>query len=364
MEYLKQEQVYVDRYDLGTIKSCLKYYQALHKELPKVLENSKKDKELTEEKAKTDWLRMMNIVVYTIKTERFKTKKETINDWMNSDREKQEKLDNAEPGEFYCKDCGILLENTFKELYDRNEQDLKVLFMYDCPKCKKREAYFDDGTEYESKPTLCDKCGSEIIIDLNIDDKKDVTTWTYNCTGCDYKETKVDDHKKWKKEREAEETKNKELLEKFRNDFCFTEEEGNRAVSWFEGVKNLVDDMREREKKEKDPVFQKAKSLNKLKVVEVRKLLKEHLEKAGYIDLQFEKPEMGRIVAVPFIVQDEKADREKYDSEKQLKKLINNALEETNWRLMSDGVHYRVGYLSGRLRCYESDEEMTDFLKK
>jgi hypothetical protein len=51
-----------------------------------------------------------------------------------------------------------------------------------------------------------------------------------------------------------------------------------------------------------------------------------------------------------------------YDSKTQLKKLINGALEETNWRLMSDGISYRVGYLNGKLRCYENDDDMRDML--
>ena len=28
------------------------------------------------------------------------------------------------------------------------------------------------------------------------------------------------------------------------------------------------------------------------------------------------------------------------------------------WRLMSDGIHYRLGLLGGRLRAYEREEEL------
>jgi hypothetical protein len=41
-----------------------------------------------------------------------------------------------------------------------------------------------------------------------------------------------------------------------------------------------------------------------------------------------------------------------------LKKLIQKALEDTNWRLMSEGISYRLGYLKGRLRAYESEEDL------
>lgn len=33
-------------------------------------------------------------------------------------------------------------------------------------------------------------------------------------------------------------------------------------------------------------------------------------------------------------------------------------LEDTNWRLTSNGITYRLDYLSGRLRAYESEEEL------
>ncbi len=32
-------------------------------------------------------------------------------------------------------------------------------------------------------------------------------------------------------------------------------------------------------------------------------------------------------------------------------------MRETNWRLMSDGISYRLGYLNGRLRAYEGEED-------
>jgi len=41
-----------------------------------------------------------------------------------------------------------------------------------------------------------------------------------------------------------------------------------------------------------------------------------------------------------------------------LQKLIKSTLEKTNWRLMSEGVYYKLGILSGRLRGYENDEDL------
>lgn len=52
------------------------------------------------------------------------------------------------------------------------------------------------------------------------------------------------------------------------------------------------------------------------------------------------------------------------DSRKTLKKLVDEALEETKWRLMSDGISYRLGYLNGRLRAYEREEDIKNLVMK
>jgi hypothetical protein len=41
-----------------------------------------------------------------------------------------------------------------------------------------------------------------------------------------------------------------------------------------------------------------------------------------------------------------------------LQKLVKKTLIGTNWRLMTQGIDYRLGLLSGRLRAYESEEDL------
>lgn len=355
--YLKPKQYYIDRYDLRTIKDCLHYYQRLYKELPKIIKDTK-NKSTSEEDIRKDWLRLMNMIIVSIRAERFRHKEKIINEWMEEDKLKQEKFDNVESLEIYCDDCNVLMEEMFKSLQEEDKNNLQVLFMYKCPKCNKRKAYYDNGKPHESKPTLCEKCGNEIDISIKSNDKKDTTKWTYKCTSCDYKKVEVDDHKKWKQEQNEKETEDKNLLIKFRKDFVFSEEEGKEVLYGLETMKNIGEEVKKMKEKQKDPAYQKTLNIKKIKVVEVNKLLKELMEKDGYIDLQFEKPDIGRFVAVPFTVQDEKAEREEYNSKTQLKKLIEKTLEPTNWRLMSEGISYRVGYLSGKLRCYETESDL------
>lgn len=131
-----------------------------------------------------------------------------------------------------------------------------------------------------------------------------------------------------------------------------------------DGIKDLVDSWKEQEKKEKNPIYQKAKNLKKTKLNQLKELIAKATEKEGFADLEFGKPEMGSYVVVDFTINDSKDDREEYDSRKHLKKLIEKSLMDTNWRLMSDGIHYRIGILTGRLKAYEREEDLISIVEK
>ena len=67
---------------------------------------------------------------------------------------------------------------------------------------------------------------------------------------------------------------------------------------------------------------------------------------------------------VGFNCLDTKSDRKDYDSIKTLEKLVKKRLIDTNWRMMSDGIHYRLGYLNGRIRAYEREEDLKNLVIK
>ena len=46
-----------------------------------------------------------------------------------------------------------------------------------------------------------------------------------------------------------------------------------------------------------------------------------------------------------------------------LKRLLKKTLEDTNWRLMSEGITYRLGMLEGRLRAYEKEEDLVKLIQ-
>lgn len=59
-----------------------------------------------------------------------------------------------------------------------------------------------------------------------------------------------------------------------------------------------------------------------------------------------------------FSLQDADSSRNEETSKDELTTIITDALEHTNWRLVSKSVLYRLGYLEGQLKGYEGEEEL------
>lgn len=356
MDYLKSEQSYIDRYDLSTIEECLDWYWKIKDGFEKD-KNTEKFKKFSKEEFDKEVHKVTSYTVNVISIQRYRRKADTIKEWMDKDRKIQDKFDNSTPPEnIYCKKCGSLTKVTSKDLLHSYEENAQVLFMFECLKCKKRQALYEDGSEWHYDPPKCPKCGSSLNHDSN--HTKDKLTTIYSCPKCSYKEEDVHDFKKSDEKWKKKEERDKKLLEEYRKDFCLDDEEGPKAVHSLDSMVRFVDEMKVKEKKEKDPVFQKSQKLKKLKVNQLKELIEKTIEPEGYKDLQFGKPEMGQYVIIDFTVNDTKDDRQEYNSESTLKKLIKKTLEDTTWRLMSDGVNYRLGILTGRLKAYEREEDL------
>lgn len=73
---------------------------------------------------------------------------------------------------------------------------------------------------------------------------------------------------------------------------------------------------------------------------------------------------MGRDVTVEFTVVDGRSVRGEFASRQELKKVIQKSLADYNWRLMSEGISYRMGFVTGRLKGIEHEEELAKDLVK
>ncbi len=360
MEYLKDKQHYIDRYDLVTIENCLEMLDVHTHAYVETLKNIGTDEHSKAEMAHAaSWL--TNQQLFVIKANRYVAKEETIQKWMDQDQIKQEKYDNTpEPRNIRCPNCKKLMLSRLKQL-EAYDDPIRMMFLFECSSCKKRRWIYEDGTEFDHK-ILCPKCKAELEVSLIKESKKEVI-WKKTCSSCGFSKTEVDDFdnmkaetKKFQDENKEKEIREKKILEVYHAEYC-SEEKGKEAYEYMEAIKvgNVVFD--EELKKYDSLAYQKVSQLKKLSIIELEKLLNELFEKERFIRLSFDNPQMGPQVIVPFNTQDANSSRKETNSIDQLQKIIKNGLEGTNWRLMSDGLSYRLGFISGRLKGYEREED-------
>lgn len=351
-KHLKSKQYYVDLYDRGTVGICRRWLaQPVD---TKVIRGKAKEKDLDEDKAESVMATANRLYLYFQTGDRYINKEETIRKWMDRDEQRDKFVESVTaPEDITCLTCGRLMFVSSKHFnLGFEEEPDTMLFMYDCPlEHLPRRAFYNNGKEFKREKPLCPKCNTQLNEDDQTTEEKFITIIT--CPKCDYKDT-----------REIERTANKEPepdpnYERDRAEFCLDEKKGQEFAEAKRNLEGLADLMKKFEEKEKNKeVYEKVSNLKKLKITELEELLNPALEKSGYIKLQFKNPEITKDIIVPFIVYDHKPDREDRISTLDLQKLIKQTLKETNWRLMSEGVNYRLGMLEGRLRGYEREENL------
>ncbi|MEN9524071.1 MAG: hypothetical protein RL536_140 [Candidatus Parcubacteria bacterium] len=355
MKHLRPKQDYIDRYDRITVNDC-RWRENFHKNYKPSEELAAKAPSANFHKAVTEISLHYDLLFTTL--DWYDKKESTIQEWMDRDQRRDDLLESARPPQdVRCLTCFSLLTTNEKTSYDFDDKE-RVLFFFNCPKgCMPRRAFFNDGEEFKSKTRLCSKC-QEPVTERHerVEDEKVVTTIT--CKSCGNVDTDELDLRPKPAEPDPD-------YEKDRARFCLTEEtvKKPREEKWqLEGMAKIVDEWKEKEKHKED--YEAVKKIQKLTVIDLEKVLVPVVEPAGYIKLQFGTPDMGRDLFLPFTVHDSKPGRTDRDSSYTLQKLIKKALEETNWRLMTDGISYRLGILTGRLRAYEREEDLLRLVRE
>ena len=246
----------------------------------------------------------------------------------------------------------LLTDCISRDLMDNHQGQEEVLFMFECGKCHKRRVFWESGKEWEHKPK-CIECRANVVSEST---KKDATIITrYSCSHCGHVEVDTMDLSK------KEEEKVDPDFEANRKKYCISELEGKEIIRKSQELKALLDKWDDKDKN-KD-LYDAIGKIQRLTIVELQTLLDPLLEKAGYAKLEFEKPVLEKDVILGFGLQDAKSGRGDYDSRHDLQKLLKEALSPTNWRLMSDGATYRLGFLQGRLRGLEGEEKLKELLE-
>lgn len=357
-KHLKGRLYYRDLYDRHTVERCRHLIRVHSKpmENPPLLNDREPPKEMVDVISKM----ALDFALMFEKGERYLKKEETIQDWMDRDRNKDQLYESTRPMEHVtCLTCRAVMRVAHKDLYSEGiDAKDRILFMYECPRGHlPMRAFFNDGEEWGPKRDICPKCSTELRVETEDTKAKFITTLT--CPKCDYR--RVDEIERLSAQQEKEDND----FEKDRQQFCLTDEEGQKYLGEkinIEQMGKLVEEWRTQEK-DRD-LYDAVAKIKKLTFVQLKNLLSPALEKARYINLGFGNPNIGKDVQVEFTINDSNDARQGLASEADLKKLIKKTLENTNWRLMSDGVSYKLGILTGRLRGFENEEDLLELVKR
>ncbi len=352
--YLKPIQYYIDEYDRQTVQLCRDREQ--HLKASFVGDSETKVAQIW---GKLLFKLSMYFDVEMLAGERWENKKKAIDERMNRDRAKDTLFATAEPPEYInCLTCRSRMKLIGKELYEAAiEGPERILFFFECPNnCKPRRAFFDNGDEYRPEPPLCPKCNGAVTKKVTREDGEIIMTET--CTACGHVEATRFDTKTAAVDPDPDFAKDYQR-------FCLTDEQGEMYLKRkSEQIAELqVSRHKERDKAEKRLLEEIAK-IKKLNINEIEQLLKTGLEKEQYGRLHFNAPEIGKILVVPFTLQNFQENRSERDRIFGLRKLIQNLLAPTNWRLMTDGIYNQLGILSGRLRGYDQHYELADLVER
>lgn len=362
--HLKERRYYEDLYDRHTVEGARRgivHYDKFHADLEAKLPKSDKiDRPGNAILLNAFYMQTVGLDLLR----RYENREQRINEWMADDEAKDEQITDArlseEPCCHHCGKQGLriidksLMHRSENAKYDDPEE---VLFVLRCPHCKKNSAFWEDGTAWKVEPEPCPKCQTEVTHKTTKTKTALITTFTCPSCGHSYKD---------KMDLRPKEEKPDPNFDKDRAHFCLWDKEFREHLfairQGFEDMARLGKEIKEKE--DNKHIYDAIKEMKKPKIAELSSILAPALEKAGYIEFSLDKPEMGKDVVIGFNCLDSKSDRSDYDSERTLKKAVEKALADTNWRLMSNGIHYRLGYLSGRLRAYEREEDLKHLVER
>jgi hypothetical protein len=367
MSHLQDRAQYEERYDQITVDLCRvreRMVFAAFGEQPKLSPEASNEETGAYYHYSMFYFRLVELLA----GERWQEREEIIGGWITADEEKDRRLAAARPAVTpYCRSCGEDMEIKLKSYLSRKRDKAKqdqdnILFMFRCVPCNTRMALWQDGTEWEGRQPRCEKCNAPV--DEADAVKDNVITSTYTCSNCghDYENVWVLGAKT--------ETPSDPHFKLDRRRFCFDAATGKKFLVRKAHIAHLIEQLENArggsgvDPQAVDDVAVAVSAIKTLKVAQLADLLTKAVAKSGYTEFKLGEPQIGREVAVPFGCLDSQPERESYDSRMGLKKLITSALADTNWRLMSDGIHHRLGYLNGRLRTYESEDDLRKLVEK
>jgi hypothetical protein len=342
-KYRKHDQYYIDQYDRNTILQLKKLEGKELEELQKLT-----DLELWKMRVKHS---MDQNGFHITGIWRARNRDRILMEQKLSDERKDELIERTPiPNNIRCNECGMQM--TF-DTHLFHDNDTILLFVFNCTSGHlPKKAVRTDGSEYFFPIRKCEKCGGNIISKTERNDNR--FKFIDTCSSCGH--VVIDE---FEPNAEDEEKVSVEDRKKYCSSF-------NNQRTFYEDLEAIADvaksvTLAEKEKKEEEEF--EVDKIEKPNIPQLEKRLANIAEESGFVKFQFDKPEMGRHIIISFSVQDP-SDRTENESIKVITKSFRNTLFRTNWRLMTEGISYRLGHLTGRIKSFEQKDDLLKIAKE
>lgn len=230
--------------------------------------------------------------------DRYENRDQCINEWIARDEAKDNQVDSArlneEPSCRHCDKQGLRITDKallYRGTHTSYDEPEGVVFTPNCPHCEKNSAYWEDGTAWIVKPTLCPKCSTEMT--RKTTGSQRALIFAYTCPACQHNYKEKMDLSEKKEVADPD-------YDKDRVHYCLHDEAFRHHL--FE-IRRGFTEMAElgkkfKEKEDNKHIYDAIKEMKKPKIAEITPLLQPALKKAGYIEFSLDKPEIGKDVFV------------------------------------------------------------------
>lgn len=343
--YRKTDQYYIDKYDRMTIER-LKELEA---------------QEVQELRGVTDPMLRLEIKArHEIGNRQFKhvaimfarNRESTIRDWMLKD-ERQDRLvaQHPIPKGVTCDTCGETMQFC---MHDFDVDGIPLLFFFECPQHHPpRKVLHPDGRRHYFPKITCIKCGHEVRYESY--KANNILYSTTTCPGCEEVEKEEIHLTHYAK-------KLLPVAQEDRQKYCLSFLTARTFVEDLESLANMFESLDASKKEQELRELYGVDKIERLKIPAMESRIQDILEKAGFTKIAFDRPQIKTHTILPFSMQDP-TDRDEQESSKLASTAIKTDLLPTNWRLNGQ-IDYRLGYLTGKLKAYESDEDLLKLAKE
>ena len=357
--FIKETNYYEDIFDLLTIEEALR----IKNDSPST-DNTYTDK-FPPDRIKVMRKTVNELLLFFYLGERVKKKKQYLERVMQEDRDKQDFYDSKlEPSNIFCPYCKSLVNLIDKTLDDYSSPKMQIIFMYECTVCKKRSCFFSDGKMKQFPPDTCSKCNSTDVTEDSVQTPRKTTINT-KCNSCGHISETIYDLDELEESRSEREKYKNMMFMSYRSEFCLDENSKEyksyiHSLNSLETMKKLTAEF---EGNSHDPVIPLIKSISIKTVIQLEDIINKSIKNKGYDRFVFGVPVIDKDVIIQFTLYDIKG-RPELESTYEIKRIINKALIDTNWRLMSEGIAYNLGILSGRLRGYQGEKSIYELARQ